>query len=253
MSTAQISNGAGRHGSRSFTVERVASLVGGGALALWGVKRLVDHRSPANVGMTAAAGLLIANGIRNPQPRLHRVSVNSTFTINKSPEEVFRFWRSFDNLPRFMQHLESVQCSGDRSHWTARGPMGAKLSWDAEIVDEKQNEWIVWKSLPESPLEMTGSVQFRRAAGNRGAVVTVAIQYLPMAGGVGRILAALLGELPERQLKEELRRFKQLMEAGEIPTTEGQPSGRRSTVVSMMHKAMGKAERGRSFAGTRTA
>ncbi len=251
MSTAQIFPSR-RNGSRSATVERVASLVGGGALAAWGVKRLVERRSAANFGLTAAAGLLLANGIRGREARLRRVSMDSTFTINKPPEEVFRFWRNFDNLPRFMQHLESVQCSGDRSHWTARGPMGARLSWDAEIVDEKDNEWIVWKSLPESPLAMTGSVQFRRAAGNRGTVISVAIQYLPMVGGVGRMLSNLLGEVPERQLKEELRRFKQLMEAGEIPTTEGQPSGRRSAVVSMMHKAMGRAERG-GLAGSRTA
>jgi uncharacterized membrane protein len=225
-------------GSRADTVERLASLIGGGALVAWGIKRLVEQRSAANIGMTAAAGLLVYNGVRSYNGAGRGAHLEASFTVNKPPEELFRYWRNFENLPKFMQHLESVQPSGNRVHWVARGPLGARLSWDTEITDEKENEWIVWRSVEGSPVSHAGSVYFRRAPGDRGTVVTVAIQYRGGNSAAGRILSELLGVMPERQLREELRHFKQLMEAGEIPTTEGQPSGRRSAVVSLLQKAV---------------
>jgi uncharacterized membrane protein len=252
MSREASRNWNGGRGSRSETVQRLAPLIGGGALAAWGVKRLVDRRSAASIGMTAAAGLLVYKGIRSYNGARRRANLEATFTINKPADELYRYWRNFDNLPRFMQHLKSVQASGNRLHFVARGPLGAKLSWDAEITDEKENEWIVWRSLADSPLRHNGSVHFRLAPGNRGTVITVAIQYQAASSGVGRILLDLLGTLPERQLREELRHFKQLMEAGEIPTTEGQPSGRRAAVVSLLQKVKGEP-RLRELAGARTA
>jgi uncharacterized membrane protein len=252
MSREASSNRNDGRGSRADTAQRLGWLIGGGALAAWGIKRLVDRRSPSSIGMTAAAGLLVYKGIRSHNGASRRANLEATFTVNKPAEELFRYWRNFENLPKFMQHLESVQGSGNRSHWVARGPLGAKLSWDAEITDEKEDEWILWRSLENSPLRHSGSVHFRPAAGNRGTVVTVAIQYLATNSGVGRILMKLLGALPERQLREELRHFKQLMEAGEIPTTAGQPSGRRSAVVSLLKKAKGEPRLG-ELAGARTA
>ena len=240
-------------GSRADTVKRLVSLIGAGALAAWGIKRLTQRRSAANIGMTAAAGLLVYNGVRSYNGASRRAHLEATFTINKPPDELYRYWHNFENLPKFMQHLESVQASGKRLHWVARGPMGAKLSWDTEITDEKENEFIVWRSLEDSPVRHSGSVHFRHAPGNRGTVVTVAIQYLPESRGVAHILAELLGKLPEFQLREELRHFKQLMEAGEIPTVEGQPSGRRSAVVSLLRKSTPKPRIRQFIGGARTA
>lgn len=239
--------------SRADTVERLASLIGGGALAAWGIKRLVGRRSPGTITMTAAAGLLVYNGVRSYDGASRRgAHLEASFTINKPPEELYRYWRNVENLPKFMQHVESVQANGTRLHWVARGPLGARLSWDTEITDEKENEWMVWRSVEPSPLSHSGSVHFRPAAGNRGTVVTVAIQYQPLSSGVGKSLMELLGKAPEFQLREELRHFKQLMEAGEIPTTEGQPSGRRSAVVSLLRKAV-REPRLHEFGGARTA
>ncbi len=224
-------------GSRADTVERLISLIGGGALAAWGIKRLAKRRSAGSIGMTAGAGLLVYNGLRSYDAAARRgVHLEAAFTVNKPADELYRFWRNVENLPTFMQHIESVQATGNRLHWVARGPLGAKLSWDTQITDEKENEWIVWQSVEDTPVHHSGSVHFRPAAGNRGTVVTVAIQYEPQARGVGQTLLELLGKGPEFQLREELRHFKQLVEAGEIPTTEGQPSGRRSAVVSLLHK-----------------
>jgi uncharacterized membrane protein len=229
------------------------SLIGAGALAAWGIKRLTQRRSAANIGMTAAAGLLVYNGLRSYNGARRRAHLEATFTINKPPDELYRYWRNFENLPKFMQHLESVQASGNRVHWVARGPMDTKLSWDTEITDERENEFIVWHSLEDSSIRHSGSVHFRHAPGNRGTVVTVAIQYLPGSRGVAHILAELLGKVPQFQLREELRHFKQLMEAGEIPTVEGQPSGRRSAVVRLLHKRTREPRIREFIGGARTA
>src|SRR5581483_2154048 len=148
------------------------------------------------------------------------------------------FWRNLENLPKFMHHLESVRSTGHRrSHWVARGPAGLRICWDAEITDERENEWIVWHWLPGSDISAAGSVYYRPAPGDRGTEVTLAVQYEPIAGRFGRALATLIGRNPRFTVREELRRFKQLMETGEIPTTKGQSSGRRSAVVTMLHKA----------------
>jgi uncharacterized membrane protein len=223
---------------RLGTVDSWLSLVGGGALVAWGLTRGIQRRSAVGFGTAAGGGALLYNGLRSRRPHPRGVHIQTSFTINKPPEEVFRFWRNFENLPKFMSHLQSVKPTGSRySRWVARGPMGATFSWDAEIVDERESEWIVWRSLAGSMVTNAGSVQFRKAPGNRGTEVTVSMQYEPIGGSVGKFVAALLGAEPERTLREELRRCKQLIEAGEIPTTEGQPHGRRSAVVSVLQKA----------------
>ncbi len=234
----QVHSEQRRDRKRLGSVDSWLSLIGGGALAAWGLQRGISERSPLGFGIAAGGGALVYNGLRRRDSRAAGAHMQASFTINKPPEEVFRFWRNFENLPKFMSHLESVQPNGSRySKWVARGPMGAKVSWDAEITDERENEWIVWRSMPGSTVRNSGSVQFRRAPGNRGTEVTVAMEYEPLAGSAGKFIAGLLGAAPENAVREELRRFKQLMEAGEIPTTEGQPHGRRSAVVSMIHKA----------------
>lgn len=172
--------------------------------------------------------------------------VAQSIAINKSPEELYRFWRNFENLPRFMKHLESVQVDkstagkapsgnapgrtrGECSHWVARGPAGTTVEWDAEIIEDHPNEWIAWRSLEGADVDNTGSVRFERAPGKRGTIVRVRMQYAPPAGVIGATIAKLFGEDPNWQVKDDLRRFKQVMETGEIITTEGQPAGRSSS------------------------
>jgi uncharacterized membrane protein len=150
------------------------------------------------------------------------VRVEQVVTINKPIEEVFLFWRNFENLPRFMQHLESVRVLDPRrSEWQAKGPAGSSVQWNAEIVQEIEHEWIAWRSLPGSDVVNHGSVRFKRAPGARGTELRVQLEYEPPAGALGRGIAWLFGEEPDRQIREDLRRFKQLMETGEIPVSHG--------------------------------
>jgi uncharacterized membrane protein len=155
------------------------------------------------------------------------INVKQSVTIDKPADELFRFWRNFENLPKFMQHLKDVKVQGEtRSHWVANAPLGASVEWDAEIFNEKPGEMIAWKSLPGSQVMNAGTVQFRELSEGRGTEVKVEINYEPPAGGFGAAIAKLLGEEPEQQVREDLRHFKNLMEAGEIPTTKGQPACR---------------------------
>jgi len=159
------------------------------------------------------------------------LTLKKAITINRSPEELYRFWRNFEQLPTFMTHLHSVQVQGPNlSHWVAKGPAGIRVEWDAQITEDKPNEKISWRSLDGSDVQHSGSVQFKPAPGGRGTVVFVEMNYNPPAGKLGATLAKILGEAPEQQITVELLRFKQLIETGEIARTEGQPAGRpRST------------------------
>ncbi|HEY2590138.1 MAG TPA: SRPBCC family protein [Steroidobacteraceae bacterium] len=146
--------------------------------------------------------------------------------INRPPEECYRFWHDFENLPRFMRSIESVRVESDRrSHWVARAPGGIRLEWDSEIVDDTPDRMISWHSL-NADVPNAGSVHFDPAPGGRGTFVRVRMSHdMPTLSGIA---ARVIGKVPKRQVKEDLRRFKQIMETGEIPTTRGQPSGRRS-------------------------
>jgi uncharacterized membrane protein len=171
--------------------------------------------------------------------------VAQAVTINRSPEELFKFWRNFQNLPRFMKHLESVEVgratrqteSGVReeikgdiySHWIAKGPAGMRVEWDAEIIEDRPNEMIAWSSFEGADVDHMGSVRFEPAPSGRGTIVRVRLQYSPPVGVIGASVAKLFGEDPDWQVKDDLRRFKQIMETGEVITTEGQPAGRPSS------------------------
>jgi uncharacterized membrane protein len=153
--------------------------------------------------------------------------------INRAPEELYQFWRNLQQLPRFMFHLESVQELGEnRSRWVAKGPVGSRVEWEAEITEERPNERLAWRSLPGADVPNSGSVHFERAPAERGTIVTVELEYSPPAGVIGANLAQLFGREPEQQLKEDLRRFKQIIETGEIITTAGQPAGRPHSLSS---------------------
>jgi len=143
--------------------------------------------------------------------------VQKSLVINHSPEELYRFWHNFENLPRFMYHLESVQPTGDRrSHWVVKGPAGTMVEWDAEITEDRPNELIAWRSLEGSDVNNQGVVRFERAPGNRGTIVRVEIEYNPPGGIIGATIAKLFGKEPGQQVQDDLRRFKQLIETGEV-------------------------------------
>jgi uncharacterized membrane protein len=217
--------------------ERWVSGISGAALALYGVRR----RSVGGIALTALGAALLYRSLTGRSPlyralnfRLvrttgggQRIEVVKTLTINRPPEELYRFWRNFENLPTIMQHLESVTVQDNkRSHWVVKGPGGKRLEWDAEIVNDKPGQLIAWQSCKGSDVDHWGVVRFVPAPGGRGTHVTVELEYEPIGGAFGVTVAKLFGEEPGQQIAEDLRRFKQLMEVGEVPTTEGQPRGR---------------------------
>ena len=215
---------------------RIPLIAGGATLAALGISR----RSPLGVAMAAGGGLLIYRGIaaKGAWPST-LISVRKAVTIDKPPEELYRFWREFENLPRFMRHLQSVRSSARGLHWVSTGPLGKNFSWDAEIVEDRENELISWRSLPGSQIENQGLVRFQAAPEGRGTEMRVELLYRPPVGRLGAAFATLFGEEPEQQIREDLRRFKELMETGEIATTDGQPHGRRSKITTLLKSASG--------------
>lgn len=248
QSTSEITRGEREAPSVNVgQTERWVSAVGGGALAVYGVTRgslggialallgaaLVQRGYSGHCNVYEAIDYNTSGdaGLRNSEnvsvPAGRGIRVEKAVTISRSPEELYRFWRNFENLPRFMNHLESVRVTGEKtSHWVAKAPASTSVEWDAEIYNEKENELIAWRTLEGADVASAGSVHFESAAAGRGTVVRIVLRYDPPAGKLGAFVARLFGENPEQQIDEDLRRFKQLIETGEVATTEGQPSGR---------------------------
>ncbi len=148
------------------------------------------------------------------------VKVERTVSIETDRQALYEFWRNFENLPRFMEHLESVRVqSPTRSHWIAKAPAGTTVEWNAEIINDVPGSLIAWKSAPGTEVPNAGSVHFSDAPAGRGAIVKVVMDVEPPAGKLGFVIAKLFGEDPDRQVREDLRKFKQLMETGEITTS----------------------------------
>jgi uncharacterized membrane protein len=212
--------------------ERWASLIGGSALVLMGLKQ----RSLRGVLTALAGGGLIYQGatkqstIKQAQEVMginQAIKVEKTVTINKPADELYRFWRNFTNLPRFMKHIKSIDVYDEkRSHWKADAPLGTTVEWDANIIEERANEFISWASVEGADVDNSGFIRFKKAPGDRGTEVKVVLEYNPPGGAIAATFAKLFGKEPEQQIGDELRRFKMLMEAGEIATTEGQPKGK---------------------------
>jgi len=236
-----------KHAVNITQAERIASAIGGGLLAVFGLQR----RSPAGIAMGLIGADLLRRGITGHSyayeamgirtaprgqgsettsvPYELGVRVDRAITIARPRNEVYQFWRSVTNLPHFMKNLVSVTVyDGDRSHWVAKGPAGRTVEWDAVIHNERANELIAWRSLPGSDVDHAGSVWFKDAPGGRGTEVSVELQYNPPAGAIGAIFASLWGKEPGQEIQEDLHRLKELLELGEVLTVEGQPSGRRS-------------------------
>jgi uncharacterized membrane protein len=185
----------------------------------------------AVAGATTLDVLCAQQLTRGVQTRHGAIPTVVTLTINRPREELYTSWRNLTNLPRWMKHLRSVDVRGDRrSHWVASGPAGSTVEWDAEITEDRPNEIIAWRSIEGSDVDHSGVVRFKPAPGNRGTMVTLEMRYAPPAGTLGSAVAAWFGEDPPQSIKMDLRRFKQVMETGEVITTEGQPAGRADTI-----------------------
>ena len=145
------------------------------------------------------------------------IHVRESIRLERPINEVYSFWRRLDRLPTFMTHLERVTEFGNgRSHWVAKGPAGLRVEWDAEIINQVENDVIGWRSLPGSDVVVAGSVHFDALRGGRSTQVTVHLQYEPPAGRAGAAFASLFGREPSQTIREDLRTFKQVFEAGEV-------------------------------------
>jgi uncharacterized membrane protein len=167
------------------------------------------------------------NGHRQPEQQpAGPMQLKAATTVRRSRDELYAFWRSFERFPEFMAHLEEVSASGDaRSHWKAKGPLGMAVEWDAEITEDVPGERISWRSLEGAKVDNAGTVRFVDAPGDQGTEVHVQMRYAIPGGSVGALVAKLLGEEPALQIKDDLRRFKQIVETGEIARSDGAPEG----------------------------
>ena len=221
--------------------ERAVSVASGAVLALAGLGRggmpgllmvgvggaLLHRGVTGHCHAYQALGYDTANVEVDPAEIERRgIHVEQSYTIDKSPQDLYVYWRNFENLPRIMTHLESVRVIDDRrSHWVAKAPaiVGGRVEWDAEITEQQPGAVIAWRSLPGADIDNSGSVRFE---GNpRGTIVRVKLSYIAPAGRFGKWVAKLFGEEPEQQIHEDLRNFKRVMETGEVATTAGQPRG----------------------------
>jgi len=214
----------------------------GALMAAYGI----SQRSIPGTILAAAGGALVVRGATGFCPgyasmdRNHAstrsalsgsrgIAVDVAVTIGRRPEELYECWRQLDNLPKFMTHLVSVTPHDTkRSHWVAKAPAGQTVEWDAEILTDKPNELIGWRTLDGADVISAGSVRFKPSGKENDTEVHVHLQYEPLGGKIGAAIAWLFGDEPSQVIREDLRRFKSLMEAGEVPSTEGQPRGKQS-------------------------
>jgi len=205
------------------------AVLGGALKQRTGERRMRTKAATLAVLGIAAVDLYAAARAGNQQHGKGRpgpLELYASVTVNKSPEEVYAFWRDLENLPTFMLHLQHVSEDGDgRTHWVANAPVRRKVTWDAEITGDEPGRRISWKSLPGADVDNSGTVHFAPAPGGRGTEVRVVMHYDVPGGRVGRVLAKVFGEEPEQQVRDDLRRFKQVMETGDIVRTDGLPHG----------------------------
>jgi uncharacterized membrane protein len=202
-----------------------AALLGGGALALFGLSR--GSKGGLGLAVLGAGVAYFGSGAWKGRVGPARgIKIERGITILCPRHELYQFWRDLENLPVVMSHVKEVKVLDPlRSHWVVEGPIG-DVEWDAEIHTEQENEFISWRALPGSPVDTAGTVHFIDAPGNRGTEVKVVLRYDSPAGQAGDAIARLFRKSPRDQIRDDLCRLKQLAEAGEIPTTRGQPSGR---------------------------
>jgi uncharacterized membrane protein len=231
---------ARRSGYNVGSTGRLVSAIVGGGLLLYGIKRgWRDGFLPALLGgallYRGTAGrwaIYKMTGIATetkPRPGVsvphgQGIKVEHSVIVNKSPEELYQFWRNPENLPRFMSHVASVQALDEkRSHWKLKSVGGTEFEWDAEIVNEKPNELIAWRTVGNADVAHAGSVHFEKLPADRGTKARVVMEYRPPAGQLGAAVAKLFGEEPGQILETDLRRFKPLIETGFVPSAETDP------------------------------
>lgn len=216
------------------TAERIVSTVGGATLAIMAIR---DLRSPAGLSMLLAGGMLLTRGLsgycmvnnaigRNTAHKTNSpVEVKTSVSLNKPRSEVYSFWRNLENLPRFMSHLDKVEeLDETRSRWTAKGPAGiGSVSWEAEIVEDHQNEFIAWRSLPGSTVDNAGQVRFIETPS--GTEIRVQMTYRMPAGDVGGVAGRLFSPMAEKMMRNDIRDLKDVMENNQ--TASGSPSSKR--------------------------
>ena len=209
-------------------LERWISLLAGSGLAAYGASRrdlaglglALVGAGVAYRGLTGHCHIYQLLGVNTAAPHSSQASipagggvkVEKSTTVRRPRAELYRFWRDFSNLPRVMKNLESVTVTGpNRSHWVAKGPLGVRVEWDAEIINERPNELIAWRSVEGSTVDTAGSVHFEETLGG-DTEVQVVLKYDPPAGKVGATVASFLGANPEAEIEEDLRKFKESME-----------------------------------------
>jgi uncharacterized membrane protein len=192
----------------------------GVVIALAGTGLLYQGIAGQNVGARVRAMLPGAE----PQPGLR---VRKSVTVNRPASDLYDYWRNFENLPHIMKYVQSVRSlGGGRSHWVVKGPGNFIVEWDAELLRDVPNEMIAWATLPGAAVQHRGSVKFVELPTGRGTEVHVAMEYFPPGGELGKLAAGLLNSLTVKEIHEGIRNFKQVMESGEVPAIEGQPSAR---------------------------
>lgn len=228
----------GREGKNVGRFERWVSGSAGAGLVAMGAKALFHRKWSGVLAAGLGAGLL-QRGITGHCFAYEALGMDTAqasekatgcaercVTIRRSPEDLYRYWRNLENLPRILEHIKSVNVtSGRESDWVAHGLFKKDLEWTAEIIEDRENEVIRWRSVPGGDVETSGSVRFEPLGHDRGTVVTASIEYRPASSTLARAVK-LLRKGVEKRLADDLRHFKQAMEAGEIPTIDGQPSGR---------------------------
>ncbi len=236
--------------------ERFVSASSGAALTIYGLRSLFQKKSGRGIGLLAIGSGLIYRGTTGNCPLYSKLdfstatvpdalesamqTVEKSVLIQRSPSDLYEFWHDFTRLPQFMENITSVSIQDKtHSHWTAQLPLGKTAEWDAEIVADEPGHRIAWKSLPGADIENSGSVTFTPGFHENETRVTVSLSYHLPLGSAGTVTATVFGQAPEKQIKNTLHRFKSLMEAGEIPTTQGQPSGPRSPMGRMLQKIEG--------------
>lgn len=210
--------------------ERMISMAAGAMLAVFGLTRVKSHPIKA-VLKAAIGGYLLYRGSTGHCPvneaigrntadvdetAARAITIKETVVVNLPKDEVYRFWRKLENLPLFMKHLKKVEeTSETTSHWEAQiNDVLGKLEWDAEILDEKEGEYISWASVPGASIENAGEVRFKSAPGNLVTEVYATISYNPPAGPLGALAAKLLNGKFSAMVREDLKRFKQVIETG---------------------------------------
>jgi len=216
--------------------ERVLSGGLGAALAAYGLSRgtftglalaviggsLVYRGATGHCSLYSALDLDSAHDGHSVTTLYKGVNVKETVTVDRSPDDCYAHWRKFENLPTFMSHMKSVrETSPTRSHWEVEAPAGLTVGWDAEIFNDRPGELIAWRSVENADVKNAGTVSFREAQGGRGTEIVVQLSYSPTGGKLGAWAATALGQDPSAEVRDDLQRFKLIMEKGGVSAAPG--------------------------------